>query len=1129
MHARFDQVTDEATILRRCMNDLIRLFAPPAMWSDAPPEQITRTLVDALAGMLPLDLVYVRLNPTEDNDAVEMVKSGSQTTLTSAREAGAALGRALGEHQNTWPSRLRCRLAGAPLSIVTMRLGAPGDIGVLVAASERPTFADDTELLLMNVAANQAVIALQGARLLGEPTRSARILHQRVAQRTSELAEVNDALNDQVAELRRTEGALRDSERHLRSALDGLPGFVATLAPSGEVEAVNRQIVYYTGRHLDDLKHWGTNGTVHADDIPRVAETFTKSIATGASYDIEQRLRRFDGAYRWFSNRGIPARDASGHIVRWYVLLTDVDERRQAEEALRESELSLRSVIDGIPGFVAILTADGGIKAVNRQIAEYCGLSINELHDWGSNGMIHPEDLPRATAMLTKAIAFGEPYRLELRLRRFDDVYRWFDNRVVPVRGDGGRISLWYVLLTDIDERRQAEEALRASETRLAAAERELKLTIDTIPALAWSARPDGSAEFFNQHYQDYVGLSLEQLQGWAWMVAVHPDDLRGLRSAWATMMASGRAGEAEARLRRFDGEYRWLLFRANPLRDESGHIVKWYGIYTDFEDRKRAESQLGKEKQLLEMIASGRSLRDVLAALCKFVEGAAPACHCGVYPIDWAGPIFQYGVAPSLPASYTDPIEGLPVRCDVAPCGIAAHQNIQVIATDIDTDPRWQTSPYRTHVLEHGLRSVWSTPICSREGRVLGTFCIYQRKPASPSADHQDLIAHATHIASIAIERSRVDTALIRSQALLAEGQRLSLTGTFAWNVDKEEITFSAELRRIFELDADMSVTLEQIAARVHPEDVGLLSEKIRTAQAGGDRDLEYEIRLLMPAGRTKYVHAIAHRVPHGDSEVEFLGAVMDITDRRLSEQALDRVRSELAHVTRTMSLGVLTASIAHEVNQPLSGIITNANTCLRMLAATPPNVAGALETARRTIRDGNRASEVVARLRALFRKKEVIMEAVDLNEATREVIALSGQDLHRRRISLQTELDGELPPVSGDRVQLQQVILNLLLNACDAMGAVDDRPKQIVIRTARGQNGAARLTVRDSGVGVVPDSLNKLFDAFYTTKADGMGIGLSVSRSIIESHHGRLWCEPNEGPGATFAFSIPVTPSAR
>jgi signal transduction histidine kinase len=217
------------------------------------------------------------------------------------------------------------------------------------------------------------------------------------------------------------------------------------------------------------------------------------------------------------------------------------------------------------------------------------------------------------------------------------------------------------------------------------------------------------------------------------------------------------------------------------------------------------------------------------------------------------------------------------------------------------------------------------------------------------------------------------------------------------------------------------------------------------------------------------------------------------------------------------------LTASIAHEVSQPLSGIITNASTCLRMLAADPPNVDGARETARRTIRDGNRASEVVTRLRALFSKKETTIESVDLNEATREVVALSLCELQRNRVILRTELASDLPVVTGDRVQLQQVVLNLLRNASDAMSAVEDRPRQLLIRTERDEGGRVRLTVQDAGVGLDPQAMDRLFEAFYTTKNEGMGMGLSISRSIIERHHGRLWAAPNDGPGATFSFSIP------
>jgi C4-dicarboxylate-specific signal transduction histidine kinase len=288
---------------------------------------------------------------------------------------------------------------------------------------------------------------------------------------------------------------------------------------------------------------------------------------------------------------------------------------------------------------------------------------------------------------------------------------------------------------------------------------------------------------------------------------------------------------------------------------------------------------------------------------------------------------------------------------------------------------------------------------------------------------------------------------------------------------------------------------------------------------------DVQLEFRLQMPDGAVKYVHVVAHiRGDHG--QLEYIGAVQDVTERRSSEEALSKARSELSHVARVTSLGVLTASIAHEVNQPLSGIVTNASTCLRMLAADPPNVDGARETARRTIRDGNRASEVITRLRALYGKKEPTIESVDLNELTREVIALSLSELQRSRVLLRPELADDLPPVTGDRIQLQQVILNLIRNGSDAMSSVDDRPRQLLIRTERDESDRVSLTVQDSGTGFDPQAVDRLFEGFYTTKNDGMGIGLSVSRSIIESHHGRLWATLNNGPGAAFSFSIPRGP---
>jgi signal transduction histidine kinase len=447
-------------------------------------------------------------------------------------------------------------------------------------------------------------------------------------------------------------------------------------------------------------------------------------------------------------------------------------------------------------------------------------------------------------------------------------------------------------------------------------------------------------------------------------------------------------------------------------------------------------------------------------------------------------------------------------------------------------------------YVRLRGLRSVLCLPIVRT--RLLGV--LYLENELTPRAFTPDRVALLELLASqaaISLENARLYTelqqenrenkwaleglrrredAFRRREEFLKEAQRLSLTGGFAWRVPSDEILWSQQLYRIFEFNPAVPVTLELIGSRVHPEDLAMLGDMLERARNEA-ADFEYEHRLLMPDGSVKYVHLVGHATRDSNGRLEYIGAAQDVTQNRLAQNALSKAQSELAHVARVTSLGALTASIAHEVNQPLSGIITNANTCLRMLAADPPNIDGARETARRAIRDGNRASDVITRLRALFTKQGTASEALDLNEAAREVIALSLSELQRGRVILRAELTENLPPVSGDRVQLQQVILNLLLNAADAMSGVEDRPRQLLIKTEReGEEGErVRLAVQDSGVGFEPSGVEQLFEAFYTTKSGGMGIGLSVSRSIIESHRGQLGAVPNEGPGATFWFSIP------
>jgi PAS domain S-box-containing protein len=661
----------------------------------------------------------------------------------------------------------------------------------------------------------------------------------------------------------------------------------------------------------------------------------------------------------------------------------------------------------------------------------------------------------------------------------------------------------------------RAEEALRARELNF-------QLIVESIPAPVAVITPTGEVEALNQPVLDYFGKSFEELTGWANSDPVHPDDLPHVTEVRQKALERGETYEVESRHRRADGVYRWFHVRGFPLKDTDGSILRWCVLLTDIDDRKRAEAQLAGEKRLLEMVASSYPLTDVLTELCKFVEDTAADCQCGVYLVDWRGPKFRIGAVPSLPATFNDPCEGLTVSPAAGPCGVAALTKTQVIVTDFESDPRFQSCAIRPLLLAHGFRSQWSTPIYARDGSVMGTFAIFQRSPASPTQVQQDLIAQVTHIASIAIERALSEAALKRSEAFLAEAQHLSRIGSFAWRVATNEITWSEQLYRIFEFDPQVTVTLELIGTRVHPEDLTLLQNMIERASSAAS-DFQYEHRLLMPDHSVKYLHMIAHGTRKEDGELEYIGAVQDVTNRRLSEEALGKARSELAHVARVMSLGALTASIAHEVNQPLSGIITNANTCMRMLDANPPNVDGARETVRRTIRDGHRASDVITRLRALFSRKDLVTESVDLNEATREVIALALSELQRNSVIVKPALADELPSITGDRVQLQQVMLNLLRNASDAMSSIDDRPRQLLIRTEQDAEGGVRLSVQDAGRGLEPESMNRLFEAFYTTKSDGMGMGLSVSRSIIENHHGRLWATPNDGPGATFSFSIP------
>jgi PAS domain S-box-containing protein len=384
----------------------------------------------------------------------------------------------------------------------------------------------------------------------------------------------------------------------------------------------------------------------------------------------------------------------------------------------------------------------------------------------------------------------------------------------------------------------------------------------------------------------------------------------------------------------------------------------------------------------------------------------------------------------------------------------------------------------------------------------------------------------------------TRAQEALRQSEAYLAEAQRISHIGSFGWDVASGRIYWSQETYRIFEYDPASEPTLELVFARIHPEDKAMVQQLVDRV-SNEKADFDFEHRLLVPNGSVKYLR-VAGRPAKGDSGgYEFMGLVSDITERKLGEEALQKAQAELTHVTRVTTLGELTASIAHEINQPLTAIVNNANAGLRWLSNESPDIGETREAIRRIIRDGNRAGDVISRMRALFKKAPMTKERFDINEAIEEVMALTQAEAQRNRVLVRTRLGAEVPSIFGDRVQLQQVVLNLLINAIEAMSATNEGRRELLVSTQRksetkavtsgsgcstDENGNVVVAVRDSGPGLHPDSQNQLFNAFYTTKPKGLGMGLAVSRSIIEAHRGSLEALPNDGPGATFQFTLPV-----
>jgi len=614
------------------------------------------------------------------------------------------------------------------------------------------------------------------------------------------------------------------------------------------------------------------------------------------------------------------------------------------------------------------------------------------------------------------------------------------------------------------------------------AGEADLNEVVNSIPGLAWAAGADGSAEYFNSNYLKYVGQDAPTLEGIGWTSAVHPQDLDGLVAAWNEMLSSGQGGEAEARLRRFDGEYRWFLFRTNPFVDSSGTIARWYGLNIDIEERKRAAVALQ---------ASEFHLRQLTETIPQALWSATPdgaIRYLNRRGLDFMGVAFE---------DLTDGFWWTE--------GIHPDQVPQIIQT-------WQHSvatgePYNVEVLyrrpgqrDYRWADVRALPMLDEDRNILmwygSLIDIHDRKVAQ-----EEMASSERRLQLI------IDTIPGMVWSAQPDGG-----GSFANRNFRTYLGLSMEEAREWGW-----------ASAVHPEDLPALTETwhemTETKEPG-----ECEARLRRSDGEYRWFICRGNPLADTKGGVEWFGINVDIHDWKTAQDELREAQAELAHVNRVMGMAQLTAAIAHELSQPLSGIMVNAGAGLRMLENDPPLVEGARETVRRTIRDANRASEVTERIRALYTRSAPVVEILDLNAVAQEVIGFAHGDLRKNGVNLRTRFAADLPLIRGDRVQLQQVIFNFIKNGIEAMGDIQGRSKDIEVATGWEGVDFIRLSVKDAGPVFDSGISEKVFSPFFTTKTDGMGVGLSVSRAIIESHDGRLWAEANDPHGATFTFAIPL-----
>lgn len=650
-------------------------------------------------------------------------------------------------------------------------------------------------------------------------------------------------------------------------------------------------------------------------------------------------------------------------------------------------------------------------------------------------------------------------------------------------------------------------------------------MIVDHVPGMIWTANPDGYIDFFNVPWLGYTGLTHEKATGDGWMETIHPDDLPPLLSIWNKLLVTGTSGEMKARLRRFDGSYRWFLTRALPMCDRAGKIIKWHGQTTDIEDLICAEALLAGEKALLEMIARGSSTSLFLERMCAIVDQISPESLVTIGLMAEDDNRLIHTVTPNLPATFSQAIDGDQFGPDAFPCSFALDGAKTIAIMDIANDYSWPV--YRELALKHGLRACFITPVISSDGETLGTFNLHARQPGPASQQQLAIIEQFTHLIAVAVERKRIDAALRSSQERFSLAADASAEGIWDWDIEKNEMFMSIRAQRIYGMEPGVTIRPRQEwreRIKLHPDDAPLQMQMIDRYLADAAAAYDGEWRILHGDGSYRWVRICGSCVRNAEGvPTRLAGSVSDIDTQKRTEAALEQSR-------RLEALGTLAGGIAHDFNNILGVIMGYGEMAQHDLA---DNVR--LQRDLNNIMSASQRGRALAnRILSFSRSHKIEPVPVCVEEVVSEAIDLITSTLPEN-VRIEPQLGAGDAAIMGDPTHVHQLIMNLATNAVQAMplgGVLQISLQPLRVTTPRvvttgilAEGDYLQLQVKDSGEGIPPHVMERIFDPFFTTKEIGVGtgLGLSLVHGIVSDLSGVIEVSSSADAGSNFSVYLP------